>query len=163
MVATSVLAPIGSGLLTTLDLDTNLAKVLALLGFIGVAVGLGIGAPHAAVPTVLPIKDVPIGTGIVGFVARLFPAIFISSSATLFQNRLKVEVAQTAPSQNITMLTAAGLSDIRTLIGRDHLRDVLLGYGDAVSQTLYLPVALGALSVVGTVAMEWKSVKAKAD
>lgn len=163
MIATSVLAPIGSGLLTTVDLDTNLVKVLALLGFIGAAIGLGIGAPHAAVPTVLPVKDVPIGMGIVGFVTRLFPAIFISSSATLFQNRLNVEVSQTAPSQNLTMLKDAGLSDIRALIGRDHLRDVLLGYGDAVSQTLYLPVVLGVLSVIGTIAMEWKSVKAKAD
>lgn len=163
MVVTSVLAPIASGLLAKLDLDTQLAKCLGLLAFIGISVGLGIGAPHAAISTVLDIKDVPIATGILGFVARLVTAVVVSSSATLFQNRLSVEVAHTAPGQNTTVLRHVGLSDIRTVIGQDKLRDVLLGYGEAVSQTLYMPVALACLSIVGTASMEWRSVKKKTD
>ena len=163
MVATSVLAPIASGLLTTLDLDTQLGKCLALLTFIGIAVGMGITAPHAAITTVLPIKDVPIGMGILGFTARLIPAILISSSATLFQGRLSAEVARYAPAQNITLIEEAGLSDIRTIIGQDRLRNVLLGYGEAVSQTLYIPVVLAALSIIGTASMEWRSIKKKSD
>lgn len=163
MVVTSITAPIACGLLATLDLDTQLAKCLGLLAFIGISIGLGIGAPHAAISTVLDVKDVPIAMGILGFVARLVSSIAVSSSATLFRNRLSVEVAHTAPYQNVTVLEHAGLSDIRTVIGQDKLRDVLLGYGEAVSQTLYMPVALAVLSIVGTAAMEWRSVKKKTD
>lgn len=163
MVFTSVATPIASGLLATVDLDTQLAKCLGLLAFIGVSVGIGIGAPHAAICTVLDVKDIPIATGIVGFMTRLASAIAVSSSATLFQNRLSAEIAQTAPSQNITILRHVGLSELRTVIGKDKLRDVLLGYGEAVSQTLYFPVALAVLSIVGTASMEWRSVKKKTE
>lgn len=161
MLVTSILSPIATGFLTTLDLQTDLPKVLALLGFTGAAIGLGITAPHSAVATVLSIKDVPIGMGIIGFVGRLLPAIFISASATLFQNRLFAEVSQRVPEQNVTTLRNTGLSELRAVIGPDNLRDVLLGYGEAVSQTLYMPVVLTALSLVGSLSMEWRSVKKK--
>lgn len=161
MLATSILSPIATGLLTTLDLQTDLPKVLALLGFTGAAVGIGMTAPESAIATVLSIKDVPIGMGIIGFVSRLLPAIFISASATLFQNRLFAEVRERVSEQNVTSLSNTGLSELRAVIGPDNLRDVLLGYGEAVSQTLYLPVALITLSLAGSLSMEWRSVKKK--
>jgi hypothetical protein len=58
-------------------------------------------------------------------------------------------------------LEAAGLSDIRTYIGSEKLKDVLSGYNKAVVQTLYMPLALGILTIVGTVAMERRSIKKK--
>lgn len=161
MLATSILGPIASGLLTTLDLDSELAKIIALLAFIGIAIGLGIQGPASAIVTVLDIKDVPIGMGIIGFGTRLGASLFVSSSATLFQNRLTIEVNDFAPGTNTTLLRNSGLSDIRNVIGKDKLRDVLLGYGEAVSQTLYFPVALTCMSLVGCLAMEWRSVKKK--
>lgn len=42
MIATSVLAPIASGLLTTISPDDRVTKVLSLLGFLGLATGVGI-------------------------------------------------------------------------------------------------------------------------
>ena len=54
-----------------------------------------------------------------------------------------------------------GLSDLPGVIGRKRLRDVLLGYDEAVTQTLYLPVALAVLTIVGSVAIERRSVKKK--
>lgn len=161
MFATAILGPIASGLLTTLNLETEIAKVTALLALVGIAVGLGIQAPASAITTTLDIKDVPIGMGVIGFGARLGASLFVSSSATLFQNRLTAEVGQFAPGTNITDLKNAGLSDIRHIIGQDKLRDVLLGYGEAISQTLYFPVALTCMSLLGCLAMEWRSVKKK--
>lgn len=161
MYATATLGPIASGLLTTLNLETELAKVGGLLAMIGVAVGLGIQAPGMAVTTILDLKDVPIGMGLIGFGARLGASLFVSSSATLFQNRLTAEIGHFAPGTNVTILRESGLSDIRHLIGRDKLRDVLLGYGEAVSQTLYFPVALTCTSIIACIAMEWRSIKKK--
>jgi hypothetical protein len=88
-------------------------------------------------------------------------ALFLAASAALFQNRLTEELHENSPLTNTTQIEHAGLSDIRNIIGGDRLRDVLLGYDKALMQTLYLPVALMVLSIVGTAATEWRSVKKK--
>lgn len=42
MIVTTVLAPVASGLLTTTNLDDSVAKVMCLLGFLGLATGIGL-------------------------------------------------------------------------------------------------------------------------
>jgi hypothetical protein len=161
MFATSILAPIASGLLTTLDLDATIVKPTALLGFLGIAIGLGVQAPQLAVQTVLSPKDVSLGGAIVLFGAGMGSALWICASATLFHNRLLDEVSRYSPGINGTALEAVGLSDIRGFIGSERLRDVLSGYDRAVVQTLYMPLALGVATILGSVAMERRSIKKK--
>ena len=150
-----------AGLLTTLDLDESLVKVLGLLGFLGASVGMGLQAPFVAIQTVLDPKDVPIGMAINGFAGGIGSGLFLSASSALFQNRLVNEVSAHAPGTNITVIEKAGLSDIRKQIGSNRLRDVLLGYDKAIIQTLYLPMALAVLTMLGSLTMERKSVKKK--
>ena len=97
MLCTSLLAPIAAGLLTTLDLDESLTKVACLLGFLGVAVGLGLSGPVNGVQNVLPNKDIPTGVALTGFAGSLGSALFICTSSALFQNRLRAEISQHAP------------------------------------------------------------------
>lgn len=161
MIATSVLAPVASGLLTTLDLDESKMKVVALLGFLGFGVGIGNIGPIQAIATVLHPNDVSIGMAIISFGGRMGVAICISASTTLFQNRLTEEISSFVPGANTTAITHGGLSDIRHIIGEGRLRAALTGYDRAVVQTLYMPLALAILTVVGSAAMEWPSVKKK--
>jgi len=161
MLATSVLAPIATGILTTIDLDDSQAKVAALLGFIGVAVGVGVQQPFTATMTVMSPKDVSVALGVLIFGAGIGSSLFVAVSATLFQSRLAYEVSKYAPGSNMTALRHAGLSDIRKTVGSDHLKDVLFGYNEAVIQTLYLPLGLALLTIVGSAFTEIKSVKKK--
>ena len=161
MYASSVLAPTASGLLTTINLDQSVGKASALIGFLGVAIGLGIQCPQLGVMASLPIEDISIGTAVIAFGAGMGSAIFVSASSTLFRNRLIDEVQQYSPSTNGTAVEAMGLSQIRGSIGSDKLGAVLSGYNQAVTQTLYIPLALGLLTIVGTVAMERRSLKEK--
>jgi hypothetical protein len=161
MYASSILAPIASGLLTTIDTNQSVGKASALLGFLGVAMGLGIQAPQLGVLASLPIEDISIGTAVIVFGAAMGSSLFVSASSTLFRNRLIGEVHQHSPSTNATAVEDAGLSEIRTLIGGDKLGAVLSGYNAAVVQTLYMPLALAILTIVGTVAMERRSMKQK--
>ena len=161
MYATSVLAPIASGLLTTINIDQSVGKATALLGFLGVAIGLGIQAPQLGVTASLSLQDISIGSAVVTFGAGMGSAIFVSASSTLFNNRLVNEIAQFSPSTNVTALEAMGLSGIRGYIGSDNLGAVLSGYNQAVVETLYMPLALAVLTLVGTVAMERRSIKKK--
>ena len=161
MIATSVLAPVASGLLTTLDLDESIAKAAGVLAFIGFAVGIGIQGPQLAVQAVLAPKDVTLGGAVMLFGGAMGSALWISASATLFQNRLVEEIAKHSPTTNVTALGDVGLSEIRDYIGSEKLLDVLSGYNEAVVQTLYMPLALGALTIIGSITMERRSIKKK--
>ncbi|KAJ4031155.1 hypothetical protein NW761_013222 [Fusarium oxysporum] len=161
MLATSVLTPIASGLLTTLDLEEQIAKAVGLLTFLGLAVGLGLQGPQVALQAVLPIEDVSLGGAVITFGSGMGSALWICASATLFQDRLSKEIQDAAPGTNTTHIQEAGLSKLRESIGPDRLKSVLSGYENAVVQTLYIPLALALLSIVGAVAMERKSIKKK--
>ena len=130
MLASTVIAPIPAGILTTLDLQTNLPKILACLGVLGVAIGLGISGPFSACQAVLQQKEIPIGNAILTFGGGVGTALFISASSALFQNRLVAELKEhELTSGNVTLLENVGLSEIRKVVTADRLRDVLLGCG----------------------------------
>lgn len=161
MIATTVLAPIASGLLTTVSLDESVVKAACLLGFLGVATGIGIQTPILALQTLMKSKDLPIGIAAISFGASMGNAIWVVVSAALFKSRLVNEIAHRAPSVNATLLSHAGLSEIASIVGNDRLRDVLVGYDEAVTQTLYLPVGLTAATVIGSALVEWRRMKRK--
>lgn len=110
---------------------------------------------------VLPPNDVSLAVGVLALGAGLGSSGFIAASATPFQNRLSVEIANYSPGSNVTSLENHGLSDLRSIIGPDRLKDVLFGYNEAVVQTLYMPLGLGLLTIVGSMFTKVKSVKKK--
>src|ERR1700760_1930222 len=99
--ATSVFAPIASGLLTTLDLDDSPGKVAAVLAFLGVAVGFGLQQPFTAIMTTLSPKDISLAVGVLALGGGLGSSLFIAASATLFQNRLVDEISLHSPGTNV--------------------------------------------------------------
>lgn len=161
MIATTLLAPIASGLLTTISLDEGVAKAACLLGFLGIATGIGIQTPTLALQAMMKSKDLPIGIAAIVFGANMGNAIWIVVSAALFRSRLLSEIATHSPSVNATVLSHAGLSEIADIVGNDRLRDVLLGYDEAVTQTLYLPVGLAVATILGSSLLEWHPMKKK--
>lgn len=161
MIICAVLTPIASGLITTIDLDDKPVKVAGLLGFLGAAVGFAAQAPYTAVMTVVSPKDVSIALGVLIFGAGIGSSLSVAASAALFQDRLGAEIAKSAPGTNTTDLGSHGLSDIRSAVGADRLKEVLFGYNEAVVQTLYFPLGLGLLTIIATAFIEVKSVKKK--
>jgi hypothetical protein len=132
-----------------------------LLGFLGIAVGFGIQNCFTALMTVLTPADLALAIGFVSLGCGIGSAGFIAISATLFQNRLAAEVRHYAPNTNITNLEDHGISDLRHALGPEKLKQVLFGYNEAVVQTLYIPLALGLLTIVGSLFTEIKSTKKK--
>lgn len=161
MFIATVLGAVAAGLLTTLPVTANLASLICYLALLGFGIGIGIQAPQFAAQTVLDPKEVSIGMSIVVFGQGIGPAIMITAAQTIFQSRLKSNLQQVAPGVNATSVENLGLTGLRQQIGGDALQKALLGYDEAVTQTLYLPVALTCLMLLGAVGMEWRSVKKK--
>lgn len=161
MIATTLLAPIASGLLTTISLDEGVVKAASLLGFLGVATGIGIQTPILALQTIMKSQDLPTGIAAITFGASMGNAIWVVVSAAVFQGRLVSEVQTHSPSVNTTLLSHAGLSEIAEIVGQKRLHDVLVGYDEAVTQTLYLPVGLTIATLLGSALVEWHPMKKK--
>ena len=161
MLATSILMPIGAGLMTTFKIDSPIARLIAFQGFTGLAAGFGLQAPSVAAQTVLPLKDIPMGFSAIMFAQGFGPALVVPLAQNIFTSRLTGDLSEYGTGLNATALETIGLSDLKKHIGANNLQGALLGYDKAVTQTFYLPVALTCMMLIGSLAMEWRSVKEK--
>lgn len=101
------------------------------------------------------------GLNIVVFAQNFGPALFVSVAQSLFSTRLVSNLKEYAPDIDSNALKSMSLADIRRLIPASDLQEALQGYDKAIIQTFYLCVALTCLMIVGSLGMEWRSVKEK--
>lgn len=159
MVLASTILAVGAGLLSTLQPNSGPGQWISYQILEGIGVGLGQQLPFVVVQNVLPDRDVPTGTAVVTFAQTLGGAIFISVAQSVFTNQFTRVMHVEDPSVNVTEILAAGTTTLRQKLRGDQLETVLRSYNSAVTQAFYVGVALAALSVFGTVALEWRSVK----
>ena len=161
MIASSVLMAIGAGLLSTWQVDTGHAKWIGYQAFFGFGIGLAMQQPLIAAQTVLHIDDVPVGTSVMMFTNQFGGALFISVAQSIFTNRLLSGLAKAVPNLNPGIVLATGATSLKDAIDPRYLGAVLVVYNRAITNTFYISVAMASLSIIGALAMEWKSVKGK--
>ena len=161
MLLTSFLTPIAAGLLTTLEPSAKLASLICYQALLGFGAGIGFQAPQIAVQTILTPQEAPMGLAFIQFAQGIGPAVFVSVAQTIFAGRLTSEMGQYTPGLDAGQLKKMGLADLKNAIGPENLQNVIMGYDKAVTQTFYLPVALTCVSILGSLGMEWRSVKKK--
>jgi hypothetical protein len=163
MIAGSVLMSIGFGLLTTFTPDISFSKWLGYQALAGIGVGLGMQQPLMAVQTVLDITDVPTGTSLLIFLQTLGGALFVSVGQNVFTNKLVSGLAEFVPSLDPLIVLSVGATSIQhsEFITAADLPGVTLAYNNALVQTFTVATAMAAASIIGSLAIEWKSVKGK--
>lgn len=161
MIASSIIMTIGAGLLSTLEVDSGHPKWIGYQVVFGVGLGMGMQMPMIVTQTALKTEDVPSGTAMVMFAQTLGGAIFVSVGQNIFQNQLLHNIHQYAPGADASRIIAGGATMLRNIVTGPALKPVLLAYNNAVTQTFYVAVAMGALSLIGPVFIEWLSVKGK--
>ncbi len=138
------------------------------LGFqivFGAGAGLGLELPNIAVQTVLPEKDVAIGTSLVVLARSLGGAIFISAAQNVFNHHIISGMRERVPEIDYSVVLNSGATELQQTI-KDIapgeaaiLNRVLDVYNDAFVQTCIVALALACISIVGTVGVEWRTVK----
>ncbi|KAJ7284548.1 MFS transporter [Mycena rebaudengoi] len=159
--ASSVLMAVGAGLLATLKVDSGPARWIGYQIVFGLGVGLGMQQPMIAAQTVLELADVPVGTSIIIFTQTLGGALFISVGQNVFTNKLVSGLISKVSSLNPDIVLGAGATSIRSAVDPIFLADVLVVYNQALISAFYVSVAMAGLSIVGSLAVEWKSIKGK--
>lgn len=157
----SVLSAIGVGLLTTFTTTTGHPKWIGYQVIYGAGVGIGFQLPIIATQVVLSTKDVAVGTAIVMFSQTLGGALFASVAQNIFSNRLVTGVVKAVPGIDPSIVLHVGATELRKAIPPQFIDGVQEAYNTALTNTWYVSVALSAISIVGAMGMEWKSVKGK--
>lgn len=159
MVLGSVLMPVFAGLMTTLTTSTAVGRIICYSAGLGFAGGIGFQAPQSAVQTSLPARDASLGLAVIIFAQNFGPAIFIAIAQTIFTNQLSENLRALVPGLSPGAVSQTGLTDLKTLVGPENLEKALMGLDVSLMQTWYLAVGLTCVTMVGSLAMEWKSVK----
>ena len=159
MLISSVLVPIGAGLLTTWHVDTGHATWIGYQACFGLGSGLGMNQPLMAAQTVLALDDVSIGTASVIFAQTLGGAIFISAGKNIFENHLLQGLLAVVPQLDPKTVLATGATNLRSVVKPEFIEAVVEVYNDYLVRAFELATALACLTAVGSLGMEWRSVK----
>lgn len=160
-IISTILQAVGAGLLTTFTVDTPSSKWIGYQIVYGFGVGLAMQQPLIAVQTVLPLADVPVGTAVIMFTQMFGGALFVSVGQNVFTNRLQAGLMQEAKGFDASMILKLGATTLKSAVPAQYLPGVLVAYNRALTQTWYVSVAMACLTLFGTAALEWKSVKGK--
>lgn len=161
MIVSSIVMTIGAGLLSTLETDSGHPKWIGYQVLFGVGLGIGMQQPMIVTQTALKAEDIPSGTAIVMFSQTLGGAVFVSVAQNVFQNQLLHNIQMYAPGADAARLVSAGATMLRSVAHGPLLHQVLIAYNRAVTETFYVAVGMGALSLIGPIFIEWLSVKGK--
>lgn len=161
MVATSVVAPIGVGLLTTLQPNSPSSHWIGYQVLFGAGIGIGIQQPLLVIQTVLPERDVPVGTALITLTQSLCGAIFVAVAQNVFQTQLAGNIHAVIPDFDTSQIRTSGATTLVQARPESEQAVLAEAYSKSVIQTFYIAIALGALSLVGSLGTEWRSVKKK--
>ncbi|KXG49406.1 Major facilitator superfamily domain, general substrate transporter [Penicillium griseofulvum] len=161
MLFSSVAMPIFAGLITTFGVKTSFAQLIMYSGVSGFASGVAFNTPITAVQTVLPVEDASLGLSIVLFAQNFGPAVFIAIAQVIFMNQLATNLVRVVPNIEPSTIQDNGLTDIIKQAPAHRSMEVLEDIGKSLSETWYLAVGLTCATLIGSLLMEWRSVKKK--
>ncbi|KIM37698.1 hypothetical protein M413DRAFT_448229 [Hebeloma cylindrosporum] len=161
----SIMLAIGSGLISTLDVDSPFSKWFGYQLLTGIGSGMSIQVSLLAVQAVLDIDDVPIGTACIIFFQTLGGALFVAVAQTVFQNGVVRAARELVPDIDPALVLNAGATQLRavlTTIGKqDELAAVLRVYMVGLRDAFRVSVGLASAAVLAAVFVEWKSIKSE--
>lgn len=159
MIAGTVLAIAGSALLVTVDLNTTTARVVGYQLLYGFGVGFGFGQPSYVVQTILPPSEVPIGVTLVTLCQNLSASIFVAVAQSIFQGELTTKLTSLPNNVNSSSLSSSGAVDFIASLPAEDQQRAREAYSTSLITTLYISLALSALSTVGAISIRWGSMK----
>lgn len=127
---------------------------------------MGLELPNIAVQTILPEKDVAVGTSLVVFARSLGGAVFVSVGENLFSNSIVSGMIARVPELDPSVVLQAGATELQQSVKQSGIKNaegvlavVLEIYNDAIIKTFVLALALACISILGAIGVEWRTVK----
>lgn len=158
-----LLFAVGTGMITTWDLDPPLRVWFGYQVLAGLGVGVGFQTPVLVVQTVVRHEQIPVGSACVQFFSSLGGALFIAVAQTVFQNGLIEGVQSSIPGLDPRVFLYAGANQVRPILermGMSRLTDaVLTAYLHGLRNSFYVSVASSSMAFIVALGLSWRSVK----
>ncbi|KAI1142785.1 major facilitator superfamily domain-containing protein [Hypoxylon sp. FL0543] len=155
-----IIAPIGAGLLTTLEVDTSTAKWIGYQILFGFGSGCGFQLPQVAAQVVLPPRDIPMGISVSMLFQGLGGAVLISAANNVLNDRLLHYVNDLGiPGVDGMDVINAGATEFRKIVPAEHIGQVVDVYNTALRKAFQIALITACLSALPAVLLEWRSVK----
>lgn len=156
------LAAAGAGLLTTLSVDSSTAQWAGFQLLYGFGLGFSSQAPNMAAQTVLPRPDVALGASLMFFGQQLLGAIFTSVGENVLDSQLTHRF-NAIPGLSLTpqQIQGAGATEVLNLVPTSDRPAALVAYNDSLRVVFRVGLILASISILGALAMEWRTVKKK--
>jgi hypothetical protein len=158
----SVFLPLSAGLLATLTPTSGHAAWIGYQILFGIGSGFGMQQPMNVAQTVLERSDIATGTSLIMFVRFLGAASFLPVAQNIFLNSLVSKLASNLPGISPTAVTNGGATSLRDLASGNDLTTLLSDYNVAIRDVFYMVAATSAMTIFGSVFVEWRSLKARA-
>ena len=161
LIFSTIVTSVGAGLITTFMPTTARPEWIGYQVLLGIGLGTGIQQTTLAAQTTLERKDVATGVAFMMFAQSIGGAIFLSVGQSILTNTLAASLSG-LPGFSAKALASQGAMEVRRVVQPKYLQQVLQAYNGSVVKVFYIAVAAACFSVVGSAAMEWRSVKKRA-
>lgn len=180
MIASSIILPVGAGLLCTFTPTSRPAQWIGFQVVYGIGLGLGMQQvsvssqdfycvslrtanpkrpqPALAVQTNLPKKDQPTAISTIMFAQSLGPAIFLSVAQNLLVNKLASGLSS-IQGLDVHSVTSIGATEFRNTVPASLLPRVIDVYNAGIVDVFYLATATACCLAIATAFMPWKNLK----
>ncbi|KAF4911231.1 Efflux pump apf11 [Colletotrichum fructicola] len=153
MIAGTIFASIGAGMLYTFQPDIESAKWIGYQILFGLGTGAGVQQSIVGVQVALDPSDVPYGTSAIILVNTVGGSIFISVAQNIFITRIE-RLTQLIPSvDRDTLLNRFGF--LRESLTPEQLTIALREYNSGIKNIFLLVIILACLSTFGWVLIKW--------
>ena len=154
----SALFTVGSALLYTLRVKSDVAHWFGYQLLTGIGFGITFQIPYSALHVVLDIKDMPTGNALMVFFQALGGALAVSIGQNVLSNELLqgLEAIPQIPDPHVVM--AAGATNIAKVVPVRLVQVVVEVYSYALSKTFILPIGAAGLAFLCSFGMERKKI-----
>ncbi|KAL9101308.1 MAG: hypothetical protein Q9163_003420 [Psora crenata] len=159
MIASAILASVGSGLFLTWTPDTSKAAWICQQGLFGIGQGLGWQQPFSISQVFLAKKDLPVGTSLMSGCKLFGGAIFLSVGSNVFSQHLRSNLNAIGNGLDADAVVSAGAAGLANTVPPALLPLVKEAYNTALRQVFVVSVCLSCLAVVTAAMVEWKPIK----
>ncbi|KAM0312579.1 hypothetical protein ACHAO8_006235 [Botrytis cinerea] len=156
IIVSSIIAPVGAGLLITLQVDSGPKEWMSWPVVFGSGLGLGMQQINLAVLACLDDDDVPTGLALISFFQTLGDTIFVTVGQAIFAHELVKNLsALNLSSLPTSLILRTGATELRTLVPPQYLSEVLSAYNAAIMKVFLVAIITSALTVFTGLTLEW--------
>ncbi|KAF2093013.1 MFS general substrate transporter [Rhizodiscina lignyota] len=161
MFLSSTMMAVGAGLLSTFKVTSGAREWIGYQVLFGLGLGLGMQQASTAVQPVLKKADLPSAFSLIFFGMQLGGSICVCVGQNVLNQQLIRNLRKAhIPGLDPKTILDTGATDLRNLARTPvEMARLLLAYNDSLTSVFYVAAAVAAISMIGVVLVEWRSVK----